>query len=372
MSKAQRLSLDADKLAARRRLHLREISDGGAARSERVGGDLRAARINLGYDIGAVADALRIRRDHLEAVEDGDMTRLPGRAYAVGFVRSYAEYLGLDADECVRRFKEETREGGEGSELVFPEASEELQLPHGVTVIALFLVFAFLVWGIFQLTVSGEKAVVEEVPPVPDRLAADGSPGALDGLVLQRSTVPGVVAATNSSEPLAAALPPEEEAPSATIDALGIDLGPRPERKPAVDENGELVAERTLRELAVSTGAAAEPAEGEAAAPAEKGTVHGAENGDARIVLHLLDDAWIRVEDLATGVLIEETFRKGDVYLVPNKPGIIMAVRNAGAFEVIVDGESIGQPGAVGRPLTGLLLDPNTLRPRDRAAGGTR
>ena len=52
--------------------------------------------------------------------------------------------------------------------------------------------------------------------------------------------------------------------------------------------------------------------------------------------------------------------------MVPNKPGIIMVARNAAAFELIVDGTSIGRAGPAGRPVTGKLLDPNTLRPRDR------
>ena len=50
--------------------------------------------------------ALRIRRVYLEALEEGRLRDLPAPAYAVGFVRTYARALGLDADEMVRRFRE--------------------------------------------------------------------------------------------------------------------------------------------------------------------------------------------------------------------------------------------------------------------------
>ncbi|MEI9886891.1 MAG: putative PEP-binding protein [Rhizomicrobium sp.] len=48
---------------------------------------------------------LKIRKDHLEAIEEDRLDALPGRTYAVGFVRSYADYLGLDVGQCVERFK---------------------------------------------------------------------------------------------------------------------------------------------------------------------------------------------------------------------------------------------------------------------------
>ena len=61
------------------------------------GQDLRAARLRRGDDLATVSRALKIRKDHLEAVEEDRLGGLPGKTYAIGFVRSYAGYLGLDA-----------------------------------------------------------------------------------------------------------------------------------------------------------------------------------------------------------------------------------------------------------------------------------
>src|SRR6516164_8974709 len=105
MTKVTRLTLDQEGGLQNRRIHLREISGDLDAALETVGQDLRAARLRRGDDLAAVSKALKIRRDHLEALEEDRLEALPGRTYAVGFVRTYADYLGLDAARLVERYK---------------------------------------------------------------------------------------------------------------------------------------------------------------------------------------------------------------------------------------------------------------------------
>ena len=68
---------------------------------------LRAYREAYGQSQQEVADNLRIRRIYIEALEDGNYGELPGEAYASGFVRSYAQYLGLPAPDMSQRFRDE-------------------------------------------------------------------------------------------------------------------------------------------------------------------------------------------------------------------------------------------------------------------------
>ena len=66
---------------------------------------MREMRENLGHDLEKVAADLRIRFVYLEAMETGRLGDLPGSAYVSGFLRAYSDYLGLDGEEIVRRFK---------------------------------------------------------------------------------------------------------------------------------------------------------------------------------------------------------------------------------------------------------------------------
>src|SRR5262245_50716377 len=91
----------------------------GSGSATRVGADMRGARERLGWELPAIAAHLRIRLPYLEAIEDGRIADLPGNAYAVGFLRTYAQALGLDPDETARRFREEATHVNRKTELDF-------------------------------------------------------------------------------------------------------------------------------------------------------------------------------------------------------------------------------------------------------------
>jgi cytoskeleton protein RodZ len=142
----------------------------------RVGEELREARIALGVSLEDAAAQLRINKRYLQALEEGRVKDLPGAAYAVGFVRSYATALGLDPDEAVRRFRDVSGTAvTKSGDLVFPEPVPRRGIPTGVLA-ALGLALAmggYIAW--YQWSGRGER-VVDAVPPLPPRLerAAEG------------------------------------------------------------------------------------------------------------------------------------------------------------------------------------------------------
>lgn len=70
-----------------------------------VGGWLRGAREDRGESLDDVARVTRIGKGYLEAIELGELHKLPSEAYARGFVRLYAHHLGLSGDEAVARLQ---------------------------------------------------------------------------------------------------------------------------------------------------------------------------------------------------------------------------------------------------------------------------
>lgn len=68
---------------------------------------LRKAREARGLAISDVQEATKIRSRYLEAIEQGDFEALPGEVYVKGFLRNYAEAVGLCGDEVVARYKAE-------------------------------------------------------------------------------------------------------------------------------------------------------------------------------------------------------------------------------------------------------------------------
>jgi len=259
-----------------------------------VGADLRLARERLGWSLPAVAAQLRIRLPYLEAIEDGRLCDLPGNAYAVGFLRTYAGAVGLDPDEISRRFRAEAADVNRKTELTFPAPVPERGVPAGAVVLVgvVLVVAAYAGWYRFS---SDRGPQADAVQPVPERLAP------LDG--------------TNT--PVVQPPPPPVPVP--------VPLAP---------------------ELANV------PMPGAAPVVAPPAVPPAADGG--RLVVRATGDAWVQVRDKAGPVVFNRTMRAGETWPVPNKPGLLLTVGNAGGTEVLLDGvptPSLGAEGAVRRDL---------------------
>ena len=68
---------------------------------ESIGEKLRLARERNNLTIDQVARETHVAKRFLKALEDEEFDVFPGETYAMGFLRSYSEYLGLDADELI-------------------------------------------------------------------------------------------------------------------------------------------------------------------------------------------------------------------------------------------------------------------------------
>ena len=81
-----------------------------------IGNSLREARVRQQLELGEVELATKIRARYLRALEEESFDALPAQTYVKGFLRTYADYLGLDGqlyvDEYNSRFsaEEEHRE----------------------------------------------------------------------------------------------------------------------------------------------------------------------------------------------------------------------------------------------------------------------
>lgn len=69
--------------------------------SEAIGQQLRESRQGLEISLEQAAEETHIRLHYLQALENGDFNALPSKAHERGFLRSYAEYLGLDSDSML-------------------------------------------------------------------------------------------------------------------------------------------------------------------------------------------------------------------------------------------------------------------------------
>ena len=340
MTKVTRLTLEEGGSLERRRLHLREISDEADAPLETVGQDIRTARQRKGEDLSTVSRALKIRKDHLEALEEGNIHALPGRPYAIGFLRSYAEYLGLDPAQCVERFKAEIA-GRDDGDTPTPQLAveEERSLPHGSLIFLVLLVIA-VVYGGYYLSVSANRMLAEPVTPVPERLATEAGVPAND-----QTKPPPKQTAQSQPAPAPTAAPADDAGGDQTADST-----------PSSDNSVAAVSPAQMPGGATDTNPTAEQV-----ASLPRGRVYGARNDNARVELRVYKPTRLLVEGADNTVFINRTLRPGDVYRAPNLVGLTLTTPDGGAIEIILDGSSMGFAGKRGVTAEGLSLDPQSI-----------
>lgn len=133
----------------------RQASDLPGADYEHAGAHLHAVREASGLTIAEAASRTHIKEAHLAAIEEMNVSGLPPRPYAIGFVKTYAEFLDLDAGEIVARFKEDA--GYSAPEPVSVEKFEAQEAAAqdeqgDLSLIAVVAIMVFIIWCAWQIT----------------------------------------------------------------------------------------------------------------------------------------------------------------------------------------------------------------------------
>lgn len=134
----------------------------------KVGSLLKEMRLQKGLRIPDVSKKLCIRKIYLEAIEDSNYEEIPPLPYGIGFIRSYAEYLGLNSSNIVELYKEETNTKSDNGMYVL-EAQDEATLPGRkyllislLAVVAIYAGWHFYNRNLSEETLSETVAQVEE------------------------------------------------------------------------------------------------------------------------------------------------------------------------------------------------------------------
>lgn len=141
------------------------------AGTDPLGERLVAAREAKGIDLLRAERETKIRRPYLAALERGDYASLPGGVYVRGFLRNYAQYLGLDPDEAVAQWHREAPADVPEPVIVVPRplvaARKGLVLSSGIVVAAVVtvVVLAILAYIGFQLVRFSEPPPLNVVQP---------------------------------------------------------------------------------------------------------------------------------------------------------------------------------------------------------------
>ena len=185
---------------------------------EDIGTILKSSRLKSKKSMEEISSELCIRKIYLTALEEGDYETLPPIPYGVGYVRTYARYLGLNPDRAVKLYKDASKVEEDKNEIenIVPEKNKSNSWHIVIGILALALLYGG--WEVYSqkesktkpaTDVAAETVVAEEpqnvVPqeetaPVMENdnavenesasVKTEDTPGAEDTSMLQQTTLP--------------------------------------------------------------------------------------------------------------------------------------------------------------------------------------
>ena len=307
-----------------------------------IGAMLRRRREEVGQDLATISAVTHIRPIYLKAIEEGRRKDLPGTAYMIGYIRTYADYLGFDGNRLITDYHAELagqRKAPDKRAEPDEPAPVALSQVQGSPVLVLggFVVLALAAYGVWAIVSGGESETqtvatdtpVEETAPAepaqPEKPEAAAQPG---------TPSPTNAEASTGAEPTEAApedTPPAEEAPAAAEDQVV------PPEADIASTGEEVVEESPPQETA---------AEGQA----------------GKIVVRARLESWIQITNEKKEVVFSRVLRSGETYTVPEEKGLMLTTGNAGGIEILVNGKKLKSLGTVGLVKRDIPLDAKKLR----------
>lgn len=270
-----------------------------------VGDILRRARLRSGQTLDDIECIIKISKEHLIAIEEGRIDSLPGRIYALGFIRSYSNHLSLDSDKIIHLLKRQTGKKLNPPPIARIETTinDDPTLPSGKSFLIIAGLFIFMVSAgphIVTYLTNGNSATATQIaqtPPVPHDLIKQVT---LLNKPVEEPPIPSKVSSPNTTA-----------------------------------EKSVLVEESITPP-----------------------NVHA-------VVLKAVDNVWLEIRDSEGNTVFSRVLSVGEEYWVPtDQTGLVMTLGNAGGLQILVEGETLPFFGKKGKVLRNIMLDSVSLKER--------
>ena len=342
--------------------HVRQKPDGALDPAGEAGWYLQRERESRGESLDDAGEMTGIHPYHIEAIEYGDMTRMPERMEALEMIGTYAHYLGFDPEPLVVHYAQF---------LPRPAIAPKANHPANPAPLSSAKVLKF--------------GKLPQMPKFAFKL--NGVPGGAGGLVASLAGAIFLFAGASwVMMPDGAEAPKLEQTadagsdplPTATADEQAAEIKVTDE--PMTDDQKLAASEYAVDDLAGTgldglddlinqsvpgskeqTASIGELASAEDVSMTADGREFGTGNEASRLTLKAKAPVWIRIEDSRGNVVLTQMLNKGDTYKVPDREGLVVIARDGGLLSYLVDGKEKGILGTPGEILVGRPLDLKSL-----------
>ena len=296
-----------------------------------VGPALRIRRETLGWALPDVAAWLCIKQSYLEALEHDRTDTIPGGAYALGFLRTYANALGFPADKMVERFKHEVRGVVKKPELTFLSPVPEKTVPASALVLAGLVVVVVAYIGWYRM-IGHEPVQLEQIPSVAS---------VMPGMTNKETPSPQIASVMPNAIPSS---PSPHPAPAPDVKAQGADT--------SLSGSDTLALASQLENLK-NTEEGMHPASDDASKEAAVALIPSPPKPAA---IRATAKSWVQVKSMDGRVVYDHIMEPEETWEFPAEGApFTLTVGNAGGTVLTVDDvvtQPLGRNGAVRRNVT--------------------
>jgi cytoskeletal protein RodZ len=336
------------------------------SKTERIGDILRRARLERDDDIYHIAEYLRIKPSYLVALENSQYSELPADAYVIGFLRTYASFLGINGKDAVDRYRYEMAGRRKKPILSMPVPMSEGPAPSGLIMVGATIVvlLIYVLWYAISSTGRTEKTTAPALPSTVQQVSPTSSSNT-------------DTAAAGLTAPVTTSAPINKDAPAVTLSAPAPATSTSsaiPPVAPGIIVGGNvpqatapLAAESAPQETAESKDTSnkdtsSKDASKDASKDKDGRQIYGDANVASRIIIRATQSSWVMVTDDSGKAIFDHVLKTGDVYKVPNKKGLSLTTGNGTGIVLSLDGKDLPKV-ASGAPhvVRNISLDPDQL-----------
>lgn len=292
------------------------------------------ARLKKGITQEKVSTFLKVKFKIIKDFENGDEIDLPGLAYKIGFVRSYARLLDLDSDFLVDEFKKTLKKSSFKEEYKFlsPKSHTSKIFPIGSIVSLIIAIFVYSGWYYSDrqntnvTSYSNEKESKEIIEN------ADNLNYEIIEYNFKNNEINNEVL-FNKNQNLAL----QEDSLIFQTESKNINKqnniknNELSNKQPSKNQVNELSAKANIR------------------------------NPKNEMVLKSSGNSWVEIEDMDGNILLTRLMRPGETYIVPNISGLTINTGNAGVLSLSHGDMFVPKLGKVGEIISAKPLNINSF-----------
>ena len=343
-----------------------------------VGSILSNQRKILEKSLSEISQALRISEDYLRAIEENRRNDLPERVYALGFFRTYSQFLGFQGTEMVTRFCEEVLETPQQKNYRLPISYSPKTAPSRriLRMCLFFVILLALGWVTFEKwsmpllseqsfsTLWDGKMPLSKEVPLPEggiTLSERGSPlpegGALlpevpSGQKLQK--ISSVDILENNGVGVSQGRLPQE--------GTGNSFEEESET-PQIEEDVEEYARQLKKARNKKHIPGGESSLSPSSSPSSSSPVALGVSFGQPFRLVFTEKSWIEIRRVAdNSVILQKTFFPKGSQEIPQEKGLVLRVGNAGGVKLSQGGRESNLLGKSGQVLSHISLEPESLK----------